>query len=91
MDVLPGQELRASVSVAADRAVNPDYGVLLRAVTVHGREIVRGAEAGNGRTDVISTGLRYPKAELDDDGRREARRRDRLPAGQQLLLGARVA
>ncbi|MEU7341607.1 MULTISPECIES: VWA domain-containing protein [unclassified Streptomyces] len=67
VDVAPGKELRASVSVAADRAVNPDYGVLLRAVTVHGREIVRGEAAGNGRTDVISTGLRYPKAESDDE------------------------
>lgn len=71
VDVRPGQELRASVSVAADRAVNNDYGVLLRASTVHGREIVRGAEAGDGRTDVISSGLRYPKAQssaADDDG-----------------------
>ncbi|MHA5054331.1 VWA domain-containing protein [Streptomyces sp. SD15] len=67
VDVEPGQELRASVSVAADREVNPDYGVLLRAVTVHGREIVRGEAAGNGRTDVLSTGLRYPKAESDDE------------------------
>ncbi|MGW1620400.1 VWA domain-containing protein [Streptomyces sp. NPDC002172] len=67
VDVNPGQELRASVSVAADRAVNADYGVLLRAVTVHGREIVRGEASGLGRTDVISTGLRYPKAESDDD------------------------
>ncbi|MCZ0986070.1 VWA domain-containing protein [Streptomyces diastatochromogenes] len=67
VDVDPGQELRASVSVADDRAVNPDYGVLLRAVTVHGREIVRGEAAGTGRTDVISTGLRYPKPESDDD------------------------
>ncbi|MFF4754565.1 VWA domain-containing protein [Streptomyces sp. NPDC002514] len=67
VDVEPGQELRASVSVAADRAVNPDYGVLLRAVTTHGREVVRGEAAGNGRTDVISTGLRYPKPESDDD------------------------
>ncbi|MFQ6143480.1 VWA domain-containing protein [Streptomyces seoulensis] len=67
VDVRPGQELRASVSVADDRAVNPDYGVLLRAVTLHGREIVRGEAAGTGRTDVISTGLRYPKAESDDD------------------------
>lgn len=66
VDVLPGQELRASVSVAADRAVNNDYGILLRAVTVRGREIVRGSEAGTGRTDVISTGLRYPKAPADD-------------------------
>ncbi|MGY1454711.1 VWA domain-containing protein [Streptomyces sp. SS8] len=68
VDVAPGQELRASVSVAADRAVAPDYGVLLRAVTVHGREIVRGEAAGNGRTDVISTGLRYPKPDGDGDG-----------------------
>ncbi|WP_316780833.1 VWA domain-containing protein [Streptomyces sasae] len=67
VDVNPGQELRASVSVAADRAVNPDYGVLLRAVTAAGREIVRGEASGTGRTDVISTGLRYPKAESDDE------------------------
>ncbi len=46
MDVLPGQELRASASVAADRAVDEDYGVLLRAVTVHGREIVRAPRPG---------------------------------------------
>ncbi|MEW2614735.1 VWA domain-containing protein [Streptomyces sp. NPDC047880] len=67
VDVRPGQELRASVSVAADRAVNPGHGVLLRAVTSKGREIVRGEAAGNGRTDVISTGLRYPKAGSDDE------------------------
>ncbi|GAA2443107.1 VWA domain-containing protein [Streptomyces glaucus] len=67
VDVLPGQELRASVSVAADRDVAPSYGVLLRAVTAHGREIVRGEAAGNGRTDVIATGLRYPKAESDEE------------------------
>ncbi|UYQ65229.1 VWA domain-containing protein [Streptomyces peucetius] len=67
VDVLPGQELRASVSVGADRAVNRDYGVLLRAVTVHGREIVRGSEAGDGRTDLVSTGLRYPKPEESGD------------------------
>ncbi|MYW43907.1 VWA domain-containing protein [Streptomyces sp. SID486] len=67
VDVEPGRELRASVSVADDRAVDPDYGVLLRAVTLHGREIVRGEAAGTGRTDVISTGLRYPKADSDDD------------------------
>ncbi|MGW5612443.1 VWA domain-containing protein [Streptomyces sp. NPDC003877] len=62
VDLPPGKELRASVSVAADRAVDPGYGVLLRAVTVTGREIVRGEAAGTGRTDVISTGLRHPKA-----------------------------
>jgi Ca-activated chloride channel family protein len=67
VDVEPGQELRASVSVGADRAVNPSYGVLLRAVTVHGREIVRGEATGNGRTDVLSTGLRSPTQESDDD------------------------
>ncbi|WP_329139546.1 VWA domain-containing protein [Streptomyces sp. NBC_00670] len=67
VDVEPGQELRASVSVSADRAVDPDYGVSLRALTVHGREIVRGEATGSGRTDVLSTGLRYPKAESDDD------------------------
>ncbi len=67
VDVEPGQELRASVSVSADRAVNPSYGVLLRAVTAQGREIVRGEAAGNGRTDVVSTGLRYPKKDSDDE------------------------
>ncbi|WLQ39403.1 VWA domain-containing protein [Streptomyces laculatispora] len=67
VDVLPGQELRASASVFADRAVNNDYGTLLRAVTVHGREIVRGSESGTGRTDAISSGLRYPKPEQDTD------------------------
>lgn len=71
VNVLPGQELRASVSVSADRAVNNDYGILLRAVTTHGREIVRGSESGTGRTDAISTGLRYPKAEADDDAEAE--------------------
>ncbi|WP_405939775.1 VWA domain-containing protein [Streptomyces sp. NBC_00726] len=67
VEVKPGQELRASVSVFADRAVNNDYGMLLRAVTTHGREIVRGSESGTGRTDAISSGLRYPKPEQDDD------------------------
>ncbi|MFD9359827.1 VWA domain-containing protein [Streptomyces sp. NPDC060031] len=70
--VKPGQELRASVSIGADRAVNNDYGVLLRATTEHGREIVRGSEAGDGRTDLVSSGLRYPKGTLDDaDGNAE--------------------
>ncbi|GGX52501.1 VWA domain-containing protein [Streptomyces fructofermentans] len=67
VDVAPGKELRASVSVAADRRVNQDYGVSLRAVTASGREIVRGESTGSGRTDVMSAGLRYPKAESDDD------------------------
>lgn len=34
---------------------------------MHGREIVRGEAGGNGRTDVIATGLRYPKADTDDE------------------------
>jgi Ca-activated chloride channel homolog len=67
VDVPAGFELRASVSVAADRQVDPDYGVSLRAVTVSGREIVRGESTGSGRTDVMSAGLRYPKAESEDD------------------------
>ncbi|CAM5280939.1 VWA domain-containing protein [Streptomyces fumanus] len=67
VQVPPGKELRASVSVSADRAVAPSYGVLLRAVTGHGREIVRGEAAGDGRTDVVSTGLRYPEAEAGDE------------------------
>ncbi|MEU6120804.1 VWA domain-containing protein [Streptomyces sp. NPDC047123] len=66
VEVPAGKELRASVSVSADRAVHPDYGVLLRAETPGGREIVRGQESGDGRTDVISTGLRYPRPEADD-------------------------
>jgi Ca-activated chloride channel family protein len=66
VEVPPGHELRAAVSIAADRAVNRDYGVLLRASTRAGREIVRGEAAGDGRTDVISTGLRYPKPPADD-------------------------
>lgn len=57
--VAPGQELRASVSVALDRRLNPDYGVLLRATSQDGQELVRGTDAGSGRTDVLSTGLRW--------------------------------
>ncbi len=67
VELPPGKELRAAVTVAADRAVAPDSGVLLRAVTLRGREIVRGEAAGTGRTDALSTGLRYPKPEADDD------------------------
>ncbi|MDH6223891.1 MULTISPECIES: VWA domain-containing protein [Streptomyces] len=62
----PGQEVRAAVSVASDREVNPGYGVLLRAVTVHGREMVRGEAAGHGRTDLVSTGLRLPKEDDEE-------------------------
>lgn len=60
--VRPGQELRASVSVAPDRAVAPDYGILLQAADGNGQELVRGTDAGSGRTDVISTGLRWSVA-----------------------------
>ncbi|MDG4793429.1 VWA domain-containing protein [Micromonospora sp. WMMD1082] len=65
--VRPGQELRASVSVALDRPVNPDFGVLLRATATDGRELVRGVDAGSGRTDVVSAGLRWSAAEDGDD------------------------
>lgn len=66
--VKPGQELRASASVGADRAVDRDYGVLVRAVSEGGQELVRGSDAGSGRTDVMAAGLRYPvfKAKKDD-------------------------
>ncbi|MEV0530270.1 VWA domain-containing protein [Kitasatospora sp. NPDC050463] len=57
--VKAGQELRASVSVALDRGVARDYGVLLQATSATGQELVRGTDAGSGRTDVISTGLRW--------------------------------
>lgn len=68
VQVRPGQELRAAVSVAADRAVSNDYGVLLRATAEGGRELVRGTDAGSGRTDVMSAGLRFPLAAADDEG-----------------------
>ncbi|RKE20804.1 VWA domain-containing protein [Streptomyces sp. TLI_171] len=63
--VKPGQELRASVSVTPDRAVARDYGVLLQATDARGQELVRGADAGSGRTDVASTGVRW-SASSDD-------------------------
>lgn len=63
----PGQELRASVSVALDRPVNPDHAVLLRAVATDGRELVRGVDAGSGRTDVVSAGLRWSAGEEPED------------------------
>ncbi|MBY8878379.1 VWA domain-containing protein [Actinacidiphila acidipaludis] len=65
VQVPPGQELRAAVTVSDDRAVNAGYGVLLRGVTVHGREIVRDDEGGSGRTDAVSAGIRYPKPAAD--------------------------
>ncbi|WP_280708143.1 VWA domain-containing protein [Kitasatospora sp. GP30] len=57
--VKSGQELRASVSVTPDRAVARDYGVLLQATDGSGQELVRGTDAGSGRTDVAATGLRW--------------------------------
>ncbi|MFV2017737.1 VWA domain-containing protein [Micromonospora sp. LOL_023] len=66
--IQPDQELRASVSIALDRPVNRDYGVLLRAVHPNGRELVRGTDAGSGRTDVLSTGLRWSAASETDSG-----------------------
>ncbi|MFI6443395.1 VWA domain-containing protein [Kitasatospora sp. NPDC050543] len=57
--VKAGQELRASVSVSVDRAVARDYGVLLQATSTTGQELVRGTDAGSGRTDVASAGLRW--------------------------------
>ncbi|MFH8294349.1 VWA domain-containing protein [Streptomyces sp. NPDC018059] len=81
VDVPAGKELRASVSVSADRAVNQDYGVLLRAETPGGREIVRGQESGDGRTDVISTGLRYPRPEAD-----ESSEKDKYGASESVCL-----
>ncbi|WBB77579.1 VWA domain-containing protein [Micromonospora sp. WMMD882] len=60
------QELRASVSIALDRPVRRDYAVLLRATATDGRELVRGSDAGSGRTDVLSAGLRW--SATGDDG-----------------------
>ncbi|MER5455506.1 VWA domain-containing protein [Micromonospora sp. NPDC002389] len=69
--VRPGQELRASVSIALDRPINPDHGVLLRATATDGRELVRGVDAGSGRTDVVSAGLRWSATEDGDDAERD--------------------
>ncbi|MEW1911672.1 VWA domain-containing protein [Kitasatospora sp. NPDC085895] len=65
--VKAGEELRASVSVTPDRAVARDYGVLLLATDVRGQELVRGTDAGSGRTDVASTGLRWSAPAADED------------------------
>ena len=69
--VHPGQELRASVSMSLDRPVNRDYGVLLRATAADGRELVRGADAGSGRADVISAGLRWSASADDEDAAKD--------------------
>ncbi|MFD0564970.1 VWA domain-containing protein [Kitasatospora saccharophila] len=65
--VKAGEELRASVSVTPDRAVARDYGVLLQATDSGGQELVRGSDAGSGRTDVASTGVRWSASEDDSD------------------------
>ncbi|MEV4347015.1 VWA domain-containing protein [Actinoplanes sp. NPDC049596] len=64
--VRASEELRVSVSVALDRPVNRDYGVLLKASTTNGRELVRGLDAASGRADVISAGLRWSSLEVTD-------------------------
>jgi Ca-activated chloride channel family protein len=65
VSVPPGQELRASVSISLDRPLNRDYGVLLTAATAGGRELVRGTDAGSGRADVVSAGLRWSAGDED--------------------------
>ncbi|MEV8096016.1 VWA domain-containing protein [Kitasatospora sp. NPDC085879] len=65
--VKAGEELRASVSVTPDRAVARDYGVLLLATDTSGQELVRGTDAGSGRTDVASTGVRWSAPAADED------------------------
>ncbi|GLY05554.1 MULTISPECIES: VWA domain-containing protein [Actinoplanes] len=69
--VEPGQELRASVSISLDRPLNRDYGVLLKAATVNGRELVRGVDAGSGRADVLSAGLRWSGTEEKENAEAE--------------------
>ncbi|MDI2127233.1 VWA domain-containing protein [Yinghuangia seranimata] len=56
---LPGQELRASATVGIDRAVFRDYDVTITAVTDDGRDLARYTDAGAGRMDGQSAGLRY--------------------------------
>ncbi|MEV6350728.1 VWA domain-containing protein [Actinoplanes sp. NPDC051851] len=72
VSVEPGQELRASVSISLDRELNRDYGVLLKAATASGRELVRGVDAGSGRADVISAGLRWSADEQKADAEASA-------------------
>ena len=67
VQVAPGQELRASISLSLDRKLNLDHGVLLRAVSTDGQELVRGTDAGSGRTDVRSTGLRWAERQVKAD------------------------
>ncbi|MGW0663601.1 VWA domain-containing protein [Streptodolium elevatio] len=56
---LPGQELRASATVGIDRNVARDYDVTITAVSEDGRDLARHTDAGSGRMDGQSAGLRY--------------------------------
>lgn len=85
-----GQELRAAVSIGLDRPVSPDYGILLKASTTGGRELVRGTDAGSGRTDVLSAGLRWsgeeeatPAASADAPGADQADGSDEADGSDQ--------
>ena len=90
----PGQELRASVSLALDRQLNPDYGVLLRAV-VAGRSGTRPRHRRGqwphrrdvGRPALVGTA---GKADASPPIRRRVRPADGLPGRQQLLLRPRL-
>jgi Ca-activated chloride channel family protein len=63
VSLAPGREIRVAASVAADRTMERDYGILVRLLDESGQELVRGSESGHGRTDVVSSGLRYPWTE----------------------------
>ncbi|UGQ10873.1 VWA domain-containing protein [Yinghuangia sp. ASG 101] len=64
---LPGQELRASATVGIDRAVARDYDATITAVTEDGRDLARYTDAGSGRVDGQSAGLRYSLPKKGDD------------------------
>lgn len=64
---LPGQELRASATVGIDRAVARDYDATITAVTEDGRDLARHTDAGSGRMDGQSAGLRYSLPKKGDD------------------------
>lgn len=83
-----GQELRASVSMALDRPVSRDHGVLLRATAPDGRELVRGVDAGSGRTDVVSAGLRWSAGEDRTDPADRADGADRAADGADRADGS---
>jgi Ca-activated chloride channel family protein len=64
---LPGQELRASATVGIDRVVARDYDVTITATTEDGRDLARHTDAGSGRMDGQSAGLRYSMPAKGDD------------------------